>query len=163
MRIGRFPVQTPLVARPGLGTQPRYVAPGDLQLKYVKCSDLTLGEWSQRMSGPKLAVEQQITVKKKIGMQINIEVFYKLILSFWVFVARHAQSTQNKFSYLCNIFRKTLGMKLIFCLLINAKGFYQLIVSLWLCVARHTQSTQNNKFAIFKGKNDGWSWFFACR
>ena len=33
------------------------------------------------------------------GMQINIEVFYKLILSFWVCVARHAQSTQNnKFS-----------------------------------------------------------------
>ena len=33
------------------------------------------------------------------GMQISIEVFYKLILSFWVCVARHAQSTQNnKFS-----------------------------------------------------------------
>ena len=30
------------------------------------------------------------------GMQINIKVFYKLILSFWVCVARHAQSTQNK-------------------------------------------------------------------
>ena len=28
-------------------------------------------------------------------MQINIEVFYKLILSFWVCVARHAQSIQN--------------------------------------------------------------------
>ena len=30
------------------------------------------------------------------GMQINIRVFYKLILSFWVCVARHAESTQNK-------------------------------------------------------------------
>ena len=30
-------------------------------------------------------------------MQINIEVFYKVILSFWVSVTRHAQSTQNKF------------------------------------------------------------------
>ena len=28
-------------------------------------------------------------------LQINIEVFYNLILSFWVFVASHAQSTQN--------------------------------------------------------------------
>ena len=29
------------------------------------------------------------------GMHINIEVFYKLILSFWVCIARHPQSTQN--------------------------------------------------------------------
>ena len=34
------------------------------------------------------------------GKQINIEVFYKLILSFWVSVTRHAQSTQNNFTYL---------------------------------------------------------------
>ena len=41
------------------------------------------------------------------GMQINIKVIYKLILSFWVFVTRHVQSTQNKkFAYLCNISRK---------------------------------------------------------
>ena len=31
------------------------------------------------------------------GMQININVLYKLILSFWVCVTRHAQGTQNKF------------------------------------------------------------------
>ena len=29
-------------------------------------------------------------------MHINIEVFYKLIISFWVYTASHAQSTQNK-------------------------------------------------------------------
>ena len=29
------------------------------------------------------------------GMQINNKIFYKLILSFWVCVTRHAQSTQN--------------------------------------------------------------------
>ena len=34
------------------------------------------------------------------GMQINIEVLYMLILSFWVCVTRHVQSTQNKFAYL---------------------------------------------------------------
>ena len=28
---------------------------------------------------------------------INIEVFGKMILSFWVIVTRHAQSTQNRF------------------------------------------------------------------
>ena len=41
------------------------------------------------------------------GMQINIEVFCKLILSFWVCATRHVQSTQNeKFAYLRNISRK---------------------------------------------------------
>ena len=32
------------------------------------------------------------------GMLIKIKVFYKLVVSFWVCVARHAQSIQNKFS-----------------------------------------------------------------
>ena len=80
---------------------------------------------------------------------INIKVFYKLILSFWVCVSRHTQNTQNtNFAYLCNISRKALGVKLIFCLHINTKVFYKLIVSLWVCVARYAQSTQNNKFTI---------------
>ena len=35
--------------------------------------------------------------------RISTEVFYKLILPFWVCVARHAQSIQKeKFTYLCN-------------------------------------------------------------
>ena len=43
----------------------------------------------------------RISIKKWMmkcvfGMQINIEVFFKLILSFWMCVAKHAQSTQNK-------------------------------------------------------------------
>ena len=53
------------------------------------------------------------------GMQINIEVFHKLILSFWLCVTRHPQSTQNKFAYLWNISSKAWEMKLIFCLQIN--------------------------------------------
>ena len=36
IRIGRFPIQTPLGAQPGLGTQPRYKAPGDLRVEYVQ-------------------------------------------------------------------------------------------------------------------------------
>ena len=52
-------------------------------------------------------------------MKINIKVFYKLILSFWVCGTRHTQSTQNKFAYLSNISRKAWEMKLIFCLQIN--------------------------------------------
>ena len=51
------------------------------------------------------------------GMQVNIEVFYKVILSFLVCVARHAQTAENKkhvqntqknkLAYLCNTSRKT--------------------------------------------------------
>ena len=83
------------------------------------------------------------------GMQMNVEVFYKLILLFWVCIDRHAQSTQNnKFACLCNISRKTWGMKLIFCLWMNTKILYKLIVSLWVYRVRHAQSNQNNKFSM---------------
>ena len=71
-----------------------------------------------------------------------------MILSFWLCISRHAQSTQNKFAYLCSISRKAWAMKLIFYLQINTKIFYKLIVSLWLCMARHPQSIQNNNFII---------------
>ena len=88
-------------------------------------------------------------MKFVFGMQINIEVFYKFILSFWVFLAKHAQSTQNKkCACLYSISRKTWGMKLIFCRQINTNVFYKLIVSLWVCVARHAQNGQKNKFVI---------------
>ena len=36
IRIGRFPVHTPIVAQAGLGTQSRYEAPGDLRVELVK-------------------------------------------------------------------------------------------------------------------------------
>ena len=61
-------------------------------------------------------------------MQINIEVFYKLILSFWACVTRHAQSAQKKFAYLCNISRKARVIKLIFCMQIIMKACYKLIL-----------------------------------
>ena len=79
-------------------------------------------------------------------MQISIGVFYKVILSFWVSATRHAQSTHNKFAYLCNISIKAWGMKLIFCLQINPKVGNKMIVSLWLCVSRQAQSSKNNQF-----------------
>ena len=65
---------------------------------------------------------------------MNYEVYFlhadkHWILSFWVSVTRHAQSTQNKFAYLCNISIKAWGMKLSFCLQINTKVFYQIVVS----------------------------------
>ena len=82
-------------------------------------------------------VRKRWITKFSFCMQINIEVFRKMILSFWVSVNR--QSTPNKFAYLW-------GMKLIFCLQINPKVFYKMIVSFWVCVARQVQSTKNNQF-----------------
>ena len=53
IRIGRFLVQTPLGARPGLGTQPRYKIPGNHQVEYVKTLWLTLGKWGYPLNnGP---------------------------------------------------------------------------------------------------------------
>ena len=81
------------------------------------------------------------------GMQRNIKVFCKLIISLWACVARHAQSTKNKkFAYLYNISRKTQGIMLTLCLQINTKVFYKVIASLRMCVTTLTQSIQNNNF-----------------
>ena len=44
IKIGRFPVQIPPGTRPGLGTQPRYEALGNVQFELVKMQLLTLGE-----------------------------------------------------------------------------------------------------------------------
>ena len=69
---------------------------------------------------------------------LNIKVFYKLILWFWVWVTSHAKNTKKmKFAYLCDISRKIWEMKLIFCLQIKMNVFFKLIVSPWVCVARH--------------------------
>ena len=83
------------------------------------------------------------------GMQINIDDFYKLLLTFWVCITRQVQITQNKMLVcLSYISRKTWRMKFIICMQINKKVFYKWIVSPWVWVARHAQSTENNKFAI---------------
>ena len=64
-RIRRFPVRTLLGARPGLGTQPRYEASGNLLVDYVKRNWLTSGEWDYLFNnGPKLPWGSQIAVKK---------------------------------------------------------------------------------------------------
>ena len=64
---------------------------------------------------PKCNVSRKKGMMKLIfSMQINIKVFYELMLSFWVCVGSPAQSTQNKkFAYLCNITRKAWMIKLI--------------------------------------------------
>ena len=82
-------------------------------------------------------------------MEINIKVFYMLILSFLVSMTRHAQSTQNKkFFISLQYLQKNMEDEVDFLPSDKKKNFYWLIISLWLSIGRHSQSTQNNKFAI---------------
>ena len=86
-----------------------------------------------------------ISRKKKIMKFIfGIKVFYKVILSFWVCIARLAENIQNKkFRYLCNISisRKTCD-DVTFLPAVKHKSFLQVIVSFWVCKARHGQNSQ---------------------
>ena len=79
---------------------------------------------------------------------INIEVFYKLILSFFIGLVRHAQNTETSLHYFNDISRKKLGIKFIFRLQGDMEVFDQLILSFLTRVARHPQSTQNNELTM---------------
>ena len=120
--------------------------------------------------GPKCCqpVKLKETTKFIFVMQINIEVFYKLILLFWVCIARLAQSIQiKKFSYLCKISRKAWVMNLLFYQQIDTNIFYKLILSLWVWKASYDQSSQNNKLAnslqYLSKEVTGEVDFFACK
>ena len=125
---------------------------------FISGKILVLELWAKMLSAIKLQDSLKCNISRKkemmkfiFGMQINIKVFCKLILSFWVCATRHAQGTQNKnFAYLYNISRKNMGggrMQLIICLQIYTKVFYKLIISVLVYVAMHAQSTQN-KFTV---------------
>ena len=60
-------------------------------------------------------IQEKWMMKCNFGMQKNTKVFYKLILSFWMCIARHPQSTPNtEFEYLCDIYRKCGGGRWFF-------------------------------------------------
>ena len=48
----------------------------------------------------------------------------------------------------CNISRKNLGIRLIFCLWINIRVSYKLVLSLMVGIVRHVHRTKYNKLAI---------------
>ena len=55
--------------------------------------------------------------------EINIKVFYKLIPSFFVTIARHAQSTQNnKFTISLQYLKEEGRVEVDFCMQINKNG-----------------------------------------
>ena len=78
--------------------------------------------WSSIPKVPKITGLQYLcNISKKAGrmklgfcLQINIKDFFKLLLSFQVCVARHAQITKNNKFAICNALRKKRVMKFIF-------------------------------------------------
>ena len=73
---------------------------------------------------------------KLIFVQININVYYKLILSFLIGLVGHAQSRHKfEWSYCC--------------MQVNIKVFHKLVILFLTGLVRHAQSTKN-KFAISK-------------
>ena len=93
--------------------------------------------------------QEKWMMKCIFGMQINIEVFYKLVLSFWVCVTSMPKVPKIRSFHIFAISPEKHGLwNWSFCLQINTKMFYKVIVSLWVWIVRHVQSTQNNKFTI---------------
>ena len=98
----------------------------------LKCNNISRKKW---------------IVKFIFSTQRNIEIFYKLLLAFWVCVSRHAQSTQNKKCIYLQYLHENHRLKWFLCQQINMKVFCKVIV-FWMYVTRFVQSTQNNKFEI---------------
>ena len=82
------------------------------------------------------------------AMQINIVVFYKLILSFWVCVTGHAQSTQNKFVYLAISLEKHWN-EVDFSPADKHESLLQIDTMILMRMIKHSQISKNNKFAMF--------------
>ena len=82
------------------------------------------------------------------AMQINIKVFFKLILSFWVCVTRHAQSTQNRFVYLAISLEKHWD-EVYFFPAYKHESSLQIDTKILMGMVKHSQSSQNIKFAMF--------------
>ena len=81
------------------------------------------------------------------GLQINIEVFYRLYYHFG-FVQLGMPKVPKMRSLDIFAITPEKRCEVVFCMQMNAKVFYKLIVSLWVFLASHSQSTQNNKFTI---------------
>ena len=79
------------------------------------------------------------------GIQINMEVFYKLILSFY----KHAQSTQNnKFAISLQYLKKDVSDEVDFLHADKHKGLLQIDTMILMEIVRHSQNSQNSKFSM---------------
>ena len=82
-------------------------------------------------------------------MKIYIKIFYKLVVSFLLVIARLVQSTQNKFAISLQYLKKEGRGEVDFLHADKNQTSYKLILSILVEMASHTQSTQSNNFAKF--------------
>ena len=112
-------------------------------------------------------------IKLIFYLQINMNVFYKLLISHWVCISKHAQSTQNnKFAisfFAIYLFLKKGARDEVDCFFmqISMKVTCKLILWFLMGMVRHFQSSQNSKFAMSlpylkKREVTSVSWFFAA-
>ena len=81
-------------------------------------------------------------------MNLNIKVFYKLVVSFLLVMLRYAQDAQNGKSVIFLQYLKKEGKdKTDFFMQINIKLSYIFMPLTLVGVARPTQLTQDNRFA----------------
>ena len=81
--------------------------------------------------------------------QINVNGFFKLLLSFLVCVSRHAQITQNnKFAISFQYVKKELGDKVDFLHVDKHESLLQIDSEILMEMVKHSQSFQNSKFAM---------------
>ena len=90
-----------------------------------------------------------ISRKEIFYLQINTKSFYQLVVSLWLCMARHSQSTQNNnFIISLQYLKENVKDGVDFSLLIIIKRFFKVILPFLMRVARHVQITRNRKFDI---------------
>ena len=82
-------------------------------------------------------------------MQTNIKVIYKIIVSLWVCVARHAQRTENnKFTRYSQYLKENVKDEVDFLSIDKCRRFLQSETIILHVCGQAWQNYQNNKFAI---------------
>ena len=81
--------------------------------------------------------------------QINTTGFFKLILSFQICVARHAQITQNNMVAISlQYFEKELSDEIDFLDTDKHENFLQIDTMILMGMTKHSQSSKNSKFTM---------------
>ena len=96
-------------------------------------------------------------------MQININIFYKMILPFSVGVVMHVQITNQMAEFFeMQYHKKGLINCLTFQMYKGLRKGFQKIFLVQVSVPEHAQSTQHNKTVIFQEQYVQLSGFFGC-
>ena len=80
-----------------------------------------------------------------------MEVFYKLILSFWVCVTKNAQSTQNNklFAISLQYLKKDVSDEVDFLHSDKHKDLLRIDAMILMEIVRHSQNSEKSKFSMF--------------